>query len=219
MASLTLTFDNGPSPEVTPFVLDALAERGLDAYFFVVGRQIDQPGGRELVRRIADAGHVVGNHTMTHDEPLGLADDGSHVAEEIAATQQLLLDLGVVADPPLFRPFGLGGKLGPHLLSAPATDHLVEHGYSVVLWNSVPRDWELPTEWLELAWADLRAHDHTVMVLHDLPTGAMYALPAFLDRVLADQIPVTLDLPDSCLPIQAGVPQPDLARYVASDGR
>ena len=44
MPRLTLTFDNGPSTEVTPFVLDELAARDLAAYFFVVGRQLRRDG-------------------------------------------------------------------------------------------------------------------------------------------------------------------------------
>lgn len=216
MALLTLTFDNGPSSETTPQVLDVLAERDIVAYFFVVGDQIELRSGRELVRRIAEAGHLVGNHTMTHGQPLGQRTDADHVRREIQVPQELLAQLGVVADPPLFRPFGLGGALGPHLLSQASADHLTSNGYTVVLWNSVPRDWERPTQWPERALSDLEAHDHTVMVLHDLPTGAMAMLPRFLDRVIADGVELTLDLPESCVPIRAGVPSQDLHRYVAA---
>ena len=226
MTSLTLSFDNGPSPEVTTRVLDILAERDLRAYFFVVGEQVARPGGRDLVNRAAAEGHVIGNHTMTHDEPFGLLADDAHVADEIEKPQDLLLELGVVADPPLFRPFGLGGAIGPHLLSRPATDHLIDGGYTVALWNSVPRDWERPTEWPALALADLDRRDpaggpdpddhHVVMVLHDLPTGAMDALPHFLDEVARRGIEVTLDLPDSCVPIRGGtVTGDDLDHLVA----
>ncbi|MFV0524016.1 MAG: polysaccharide deacetylase family protein [Acidimicrobiales bacterium] len=213
---LTLTFDNGPSAEATPFVLDELARRGLPAYFFVVGRRLGAPAAADLARRAVGEGHMVGNHSMTHAEPLGLATDPGHVAAEIEATEQLLADLSLAPDPPLFRPFGLGGRLGPHLLSRPAVDHLQRHRYTVVLWNSVPRDWVDVDTWPAAAKADLAAHDHTVLVLHDLPTGALAHLPAFLDHVQDQGIDITLDLPDTCVPMRAGQPTPDLATYTAA---
>ena len=60
MPRLTLTFDNGPSTEVTPFVLDELAARDLAAYFFVVGSQLRRDGATELAGAAAAAGHRVG---------------------------------------------------------------------------------------------------------------------------------------------------------------
>jgi peptidoglycan/xylan/chitin deacetylase (PgdA/CDA1 family) len=213
---LTLTFDNGPSPLTTPMVLDELAARGLRAIFFVVGRQVTAPGGADLVRRAAAEGHRIGNHTMSHDVPLGRLTDPDHVAAEIEATEAVLADLGVTGQPPLFRPFGEGGRLGPHLLSPWAADHLRTVGYTVVLWNSVPVDWEPPPDaWVERALADVAARDHTVVVLHDLPSGAMDHLGRFLDEVDARGIEVTTDLPADCTPLRAGVPTPELDRWVA----
>ena len=50
MFDLTLTFDNGPEPETTPFVLDVLARRSIRTTFFVVGHKLSTPEGRELAR-------------------------------------------------------------------------------------------------------------------------------------------------------------------------
>lgn len=218
MSRLTLTFDNGPS-ETTPAVLGELARRRLPAIFFVVGNQLQRPGATDVVIQAAADGHRIGNHTMSHDIPLGLLDDDRHIAEEIAATQDLLDEMGVVADPPLFRPFGLGGKLGRHLLSPGSARHLEAEGYTIALWNSVPVDWEPPFDaWVGRAMADLAENDHTVLVLHDLPSGAMDHLPAFLDQVGERDIEVTLDLPAECTPMVAGRPGPALADCVATAG-
>ncbi len=216
MRRLTLTFDNGPSAETTPAVLDELARRDLRAYFFVVGRQLEKPGGADLARRALADGHVVANHSMTHSEPLGLTTDADHVSVEIEQTEELMRQEGVAPDRPLFRPFGLGGKLGPHLLSAAAADHLTRNGYTVVLWNSVPRDWEDIDGWPQRALADISTQDHTVLVLHDLPTGAMAQLPPFLDRVQADGVDITLDLPAACVPLRAGSPSETLDDYITA---
>jgi peptidoglycan-N-acetylglucosamine deacetylase len=59
-----LTFDDGPNPDATPRVLDALKARGVKATFFILGRHADE--WPDLVRRVADEGHVVGNHGWHH---------------------------------------------------------------------------------------------------------------------------------------------------------
>ncbi|MFF8673807.1 polysaccharide deacetylase family protein [Streptomyces sp. NPDC015242] len=62
--NLVLTFDDGPDPRYTPAVLDVLAEYGVRAMFFVCGEMVAD--GRDLLVRMADEGHVVGNHTWSH---------------------------------------------------------------------------------------------------------------------------------------------------------
>ncbi|MEZ5264165.1 MAG: polysaccharide deacetylase family protein [Acidimicrobiales bacterium] len=151
MTLVTLTFDNGPDATVTPRVLDVLADRGLTAGFFVVGTQLQQPGAVALAQRAVAEGHWVGNHSMHHKVPLGDEPDPAYADAEITATQRLLDEAGVTHTERYFRPFGRGGLLGPHLLSPRARDLLVEGGYTCVLWNSVPRDWEDPAGWVDTA--------------------------------------------------------------------
>jgi peptidoglycan/xylan/chitin deacetylase (PgdA/CDA1 family) len=62
--TLVLTFDDGPSSELTPRVLDLLAEFDAKATFFLLGRQVQ--GHEQIVQRIADAGHEIGTHTQNH---------------------------------------------------------------------------------------------------------------------------------------------------------
>jgi peptidoglycan/xylan/chitin deacetylase (PgdA/CDA1 family) len=64
---LHLTFDDGPDPMWTPRLLDVLDQVGAKATFFVIGSQARRRP--ELTRRIARAGHAIGNHTMTHAHP------------------------------------------------------------------------------------------------------------------------------------------------------
>jgi peptidoglycan-N-acetylglucosamine deacetylase len=64
--AVALTFDDGPNPIATPRILDALAARGVKATFFVLGRHADR--WPELVKRMADEGHVVGNHGYFHQK-------------------------------------------------------------------------------------------------------------------------------------------------------
>ena len=147
MARLTLTFDNGPTTETTPQVLDVLGERSMLATFFVVGQRLASPEALALAQRAHAEGHWVGNHSTSHDTPLGLCADPDHAEREIGGTQARLADAGLVHRDRLFRPFGGGGRLGRHLLSTPAVDYLMAHRYTMVLWDSAPRDWEDPDGW------------------------------------------------------------------------
>ena len=211
---LTLSFDNGPFADVTPGVLDALATRGLLATFFVCGRELRDPARRALVRRAHDAGHRIGNHTLTHSVELGTTGDPEIAAREIGAAQDLLGELA--APERWFRPYGAGGVLGPRLLSPAAVAYLRNGGYSLVLWNSVPRDWEEPERWPARALADVARQDWTLLVLHDVPTGALRALPGFLDAALERGIEITHELPPACVPIRAGTVSGSLAGLVAT---
>jgi len=65
-------------------------------------------------------------------------------------------------------------------------------------------DWADPVGWVDRALADVRAQEHTVVVIHDLPSGAMRELPRFLDELDRDGVAVTDELPEDCLPIIGG---------------
>src|SRR5215471_1694251 len=105
MTTITLTFDNGPDPEVTPQVLETLARHGLLATFFVVGEKLRDRRG--LAERAHRAGHWIGNHTYNHIVPLGLSTAPGRAVAEITRTEALI---GELAHPRrFFRPFGGGG--------------------------------------------------------------------------------------------------------------
>lgn len=209
---VTLSFDNGPEPAVTPRVLDVLKAFDVRATFFVLGAKLAEPARRALAARAFAEGHWIGNHTKTHSLPLGRISDAQAVASEILDTQALI---GELAHPDrLFRPFGGGGELGPHLLSAAAVRILQAQRMTCVLWNAVPRDWENPLGWDELALAQCRAQPWTLLVLHDLPTGAMDRLERFIDRVLEHGGRFRQDFPPQCVPLLRGARVAPLEPYV-----
>jgi len=211
---LTLSFDNGPEPGVTPWVLDVLAERGIKTTFFVIGEKLVDPARRVLARRAHAEGHWIGNHTFTHSVPLGLQRDAGTAESEIARTQ---LAIGDLAHPDRwFRPFGGGGNLDDRLLKPSVVDHLVRDRFSCVLWNAIPRDWDDPDGWVGRALEQCRSQTWSLMVLHDLPTGAMAHLEQFLDRAAAAGARFRQDFPPACLPICRGEIRLPLASYVSS---
>jgi peptidoglycan-N-acetylglucosamine deacetylase len=200
---VTLSFDNGPS-EVTGDVLDILAAQGIRATFFVVGTQLVAPGARALTERAAAEGHWIGNHTMTHTIQFGDSDDPDLPAREIGQAQDLI---GSLAHPDkLFRPYGGGGILDERVFSPAATDYLQQHGYTCVLWNCVPHDWDRPDHWVQRCLSEIATAPWSVVVIHHLPTGAMHHLPLFLDRLDALGADVVQEFPDSCVPIRNGRP-------------
>jgi peptidoglycan/xylan/chitin deacetylase (PgdA/CDA1 family) len=213
MFDLTLTFDNGPEPDVTPHVLDVLKRRDVRATFFVLGKKLAMPGRRALAERAKAEGHWIGNHTWSHSGPLGRR-PGSDVAEqEITRTQD---ELGLLSDPGrLFRPQGGGGKLGPHLLSTEASALLKRGRYTCVLWNAIPHDWDNPDGWVERALGQVKEREWTLMVLHDIPSGAMRHLDRFLDGVTDQNGRLRQDFPPPCLPMIEGIVSSEFDRDVS----
>ncbi len=213
MFDLTLSFDNGPEPDVTPFVLDTLARRAIRASFFVIGAKLATPQGRALAARAKAEGHWIGNHTWSHDVPLGQLEEEISL-DEIARTQAAL---GPLAEPQrLFRPFGRQGRLGPHLLSQGVVDHLAAERFTVVLWNAIPRDWDDADGWVARALDQCKAQSWTLMVLHDLPSGAMRHLDRFLDMVADAGGRLHQEFPPDCVPMREGKIVRPIEDYVAS---
>ena len=201
MHKLTLTFDNGPEPQITGEVLDILRRHRLRTSFFVLGQKLVEPARRSLAERAHAEGHWIGNHTYSHSIPLGLCQEPDAPESEIGRTQELL---GELAHPNRwFRPIG-GGALDRRLLSPAALDYIVRNRYSCVLWNCVPRDWAEPERWAATAYAEIQLRPWTLMVLHDLPTGAMNYLDAFIERLTKARIEIVQEFPPDCVPIVNG---------------
>jgi peptidoglycan/xylan/chitin deacetylase (PgdA/CDA1 family) len=187
---------------VTDQVLDILAERSLRAIFFVVANRVaGDAAARALLTRMVGDCHRVGNHSLTHGRPLGELREQETIAE-IATARDILREF--TGGNFLFRPWGTEGQLDRRCLNRTAVDYLVSGKHTCVLWNSVPRDWADPVGWVDRALSDVRAQEHTVVVIHDLPSGAMNELPRFLDELDREGVAVTGELPTECMPIVDG---------------
>ena len=198
---VTLSFDNGPEPEVTPHVLDTLAKHSIKASFFVMGRKVGTAEGRALAMRASAEGHWIGNHTYSHTQPLGELDRAAALLEFERAEESLAwLD----QTPRLFRPYGRAGRLGRHLLHPVIVERLVSGHYSCVLWNCVPQDWRDPDGWVTTALRQCRSRAWSLVVLHDQPSGAMKHLDRFLTALKESNVPIVQEHPDDCVPIREG---------------
>lgn len=124
-----LTFDDGPNPNTTPFILDTLKKHGMKAIFFVVGTNVRKYP--EIVRRMHAEGHVIGNHTAHHAN-LAHASAGKAL-EEIRELNSLVQKITGIR-PHVFRP--PYGGLNQNVLHA-----VRQEGMDVMLWSVDPYDW------------------------------------------------------------------------------
>lgn len=125
-----LTYDDGPNPAATPQLLDLLAHHGVRATFFLIGKFVRQQPA--LARAIATAGHLVGNHTMTH--PRLVWQSARRIEQELGDTNSLLEDvLGSRVE--YFRP--PHGARRPYVMQAARGI-----GLTTVQWNVTASDWK-----------------------------------------------------------------------------
>jgi peptidoglycan-N-acetylglucosamine deacetylase len=181
-----LTFDDGPDPDATPAVLDALDAEGVSSTFFLVGEQLLTH--HELGAEVARRGHAVGLHGFhheDHDRLPGVRDDlqrGLDAVESATGTR-----------PSIFRP--------PYGRPSEATaDACRELDLEIVYWSGWGLDWEpIPPERI----ADLVIRDLSggvVVVLHDSPryayrrsaTPTAEALPAILEAAAERGLAATM---------------------------
>lgn len=174
---VTLTFDDGPFPETTPKVLDLLAKYDIHATFFVIGRYLDGSGeraqaSREVLQKIVDAGHLVGNHT--HDHELLTAITHTQVLEQIdrgAAS----IERAIGKKPILFRPpFGQLDEFGQEAVRSRQLD--------ILLWSVEARDMERndPQAMFRDLVRQLEYNEGGVVLLHDIRSTSVETLKKLL---------------------------------------
>lgn len=124
-----LTFDDGPDAKYTTAILDILKEKGVKATFFVVGSQVEKYP--DVMKRIIEEGHAVGNHTQGHKNLRELGKSG--ILEQMTEADESIED-AVGFKPELFRaPYGA--------VSDTLTDVLEENDRRLVGWTVDTRDW------------------------------------------------------------------------------
>jgi peptidoglycan-N-acetylglucosamine deacetylase len=167
MASLTLTFDNGPDPTWTPHVLDVLARHDIKATFFTIGRKVDfGQDSREILGRAHGEGHWIGTHTYNHVYSLGDIDRPDAFAIEV---EQSFEAIGDLAHPDLlFRPFMNAGVVNDRIFKKGDVELLEKGGYTCIFFNSLPHDWDDGEGWVGRGLEDIETRDWSTIVLHDI---------------------------------------------------
>lgn len=166
-----LTFDDGPIPEVTPWVLDVLDKYGVKATFFMVGQNVER--NPQLLEEVRRRGHAVGNHTL------------HHIQGASATTMRYMRDAAegaVLTGSTLFRP--------PHGWLRPRQLRALKKHYRVVMYDLVTRDYSRhmsPEDVVE----NVRkyARDGSIIVFHDSLKSwprLLTALPRAIEWLIAE---------------------------------
>ncbi len=157
-----LTFDDGPVPEETPWVLDLLDKEGVKATFFMVGDNVRRHP--ELLEEVRRRGHSYGNHTMHHLQ--GLKESNARYLRDITEASELIQSS-------LFRP--------PHGIIWPGQARLIKRHYNVVMYDLVTRDYSKRIDGERVLENVKRyARNGSIIVFHDsikAHKNMRYALP------------------------------------------
>ncbi|HTO15268.1 MAG TPA: polysaccharide deacetylase family protein [Edaphocola sp.] len=162
-----ITFDDGPHPQITPWVLEQLENYNAKATFFCIGKNVvEYP---DIYNQIIEKGHIVGNHTHNHLRGRKTKAD-SYIADILQAQKFI--------DSKLFRPpYGSINSL--------QTKKLHQLGFKIILWNIIPGDWDSkvsPEKCLENII--LNIVPGSIIVLHDsvkARENMEYVLPKILE--------------------------------------
>lgn len=168
---IALTFDDGPRRSTTTRLLDGLAERGVVATFFVIGRQVE--GNEDLICRMAADGHQIGNHTYSH---VALQDlDPDAVVEEIQKTEVVLEHLVGEREFWLRPPYGLIDSSRAALVDTP-----------MVYWTVDPEDWRILDSDRVAEAVVSKVESGDVVLLHDFYPTSVEAALEIVDRLAAE---------------------------------
>ena len=167
--SVYLTFDDGPIPEETPWVLDLLDRYGIKATFFMVGDNVRRHP--ELLEEVRRRGHSYGNHTMHHLQGMK------------TLTRRYLRDIAEACehiDSPLFRP--------PHGFLRWKQARAIKDHFNIVMYDLVSRDYSRKLTGPEvLANVKRYARNGSIIVFHDslkASRNMRYALPKAIEWLL-----------------------------------
>lgn len=152
---IALTYDDGPNDLHTLKLLDVLAKHGVHATFFMIGRYVrERP---DIARAVAQAGHVIGNHTFTH--PLLIFQSATETRKQLVDCRSALTD-AIGQHSNLFRP-PFGGR-------RPATLRIArELGLEPVMWNVTGYDWNAPPASVVEKKVVQQMRGGDVILLHD----------------------------------------------------
>ncbi|MDL2320409.1 polysaccharide deacetylase family protein [Alistipes sp. OttesenSCG-928-B03] len=163
-----ITFDDGPTPGITEWIIDTLARYDAKATFFCLGKNVEQHP--DVFRKIIEAGHATGNHTYSHQKGWRMSTE--RYVEDVDFAAQL-----IPGD--LFRP--------PYGRIKPAQARVLGERYHLIMWDVLSRDYSsliTPRQCTRNVLKHVRAG--SVVVFHDSRKSSRnmrYALPRVLDYI------------------------------------
>ncbi len=173
---IAITFDDGPHPRYTPIILDILAEYDAHATFFLIGENAERYP--ELLIRILNEGHEIGNHTYLHANLQTTPSET--IKKQILDAEKTILEL-TDQRTKLLRP--PGGLYDRRVCEAA---HALD--YEVILWTIDTMDWSHPTvsEIVDKVKSNIKSGD--IILCHDFIGGGPTPTPDALRRILPELI-------------------------------
>jgi peptidoglycan/xylan/chitin deacetylase (PgdA/CDA1 family) len=171
---IAMTFDDGPSAENTPRLLDILKQRGIKATFFLIGQNAE--ANPNIVKRILAEGHEIGNHTWTHPQLSKLPDD--KVKTEIGKTQDAIKAASGYTPTILRPPYGAITQRQKQWIAG-------DLGLNVIIWSVDPFDWKRPGSSVVSQRILAGAAPGAIVLSHDIHKQTVDAMPATLDALIA----------------------------------
>jgi peptidoglycan-N-acetylglucosamine deacetylase len=167
---LYLTFDDGPTSFITPWILDTLEKYNIKATFFCVGKEIKS--NTELLKRIISDGHTIGNHTYSHSN--GWNGDHIDYFHDVRHCARLLKTN-------LFRP--------PYGRLLPKQVQFLERHYKIVMWDVLSGDFDEHVT-KEQCYQNVikNSKPGSIIVFHDNEKAKInmeYALPKVIEHFIA----------------------------------
>ncbi|MFF5336111.1 polysaccharide deacetylase family protein [Streptomyces sp. NPDC013181] len=181
--AMVLSFDDGPDPRHTPQILDILRAHGARAMFFLCGSMAHEH--RDLVRRIADEGHTIGNHSWSH--PLVTELSRAGITDELGRTSDLVEE--ITGSPPRWyrAPFGAW--------NADSFEIGAALGMEPLAWSVDTLDWTEPGTDTIVSRVEQGAGPGAVVLSHDAGgdrSQSVAALRRYLPRLLDDGYRLTV---------------------------
>ncbi|ENZ5543342.1 polysaccharide deacetylase family protein [Enterococcus faecium] len=164
--AIAITFDDGPNEITTPKILDILKSKNIQATFFMLGENVSR--NKEIVKRIFDSGHEIGNHSFSHRQLTLLSDE--EIEREISNTDQEIRKITGVTPSYIRPPYGSVNKIIANIGKRPFIE-----------WSVDSRDWESKNKEAIINEVKNQVYPGSILLFHDIQAATVEALPEVID--------------------------------------
>ncbi len=165
---IALTFDDGPNASYTPILLDGLKARGIKATFFLIGENVEAGENAQIVKRMYDEGHLIGNHTYHHVEITRV--DSATALEELKKTNEAIEQVTGERVEYMRPPFGAWQK-----------NLEKEVNLIPVMWSVDPLDWTTANADEIVNKVVTETEENDIILLHDCYESSVKAALRIID--------------------------------------
>ncbi len=171
---VAMTFDDGPSPKLTPKLLDMLKERGIKATFYVVGTNAAEYP--EILQRMVAEGHEIGNHSWNHPTLTRMSE--AAVKSQLDRTEAAIVKATGIRSATMRPPYGAtNAKLNKRYND--------EFGMKTIMWSVDPLDWKYRNADRVQREIVAGATPGGIILAHDIHASTVAAMPGTLDALRA----------------------------------